>query len=100
MTNGSTIRRADYPNTPTKDREKGQLESLAEKAGDQLGTIAGQAEQVAHRVLEQGKEAGQGVQEVAGNIRSAVDRSIKDQPLATLAITAMVGFVLGALWKS
>ena len=38
--------------------------------------------------------------EVAGNLKGAVDRSVKDQPMATLAVAAAVGFVLGALWKS
>jgi ElaB/YqjD/DUF883 family membrane-anchored ribosome-binding protein len=38
--------------------------------------------------------------EVAGNFKSALDKSIKDQPMATLGVAAMVGFVLGALWKS
>jgi ElaB/YqjD/DUF883 family membrane-anchored ribosome-binding protein len=33
-------------------------------------------------------------------MKSAVDKSIKDQPMATLAAAAVVGFVLGALWKS
>ena len=51
-------------------------------------------------MAEQGREAGQQVQEVAGNIKGAVDKSVKDQPMATLAVAAMVGFVLGALWKS
>ena len=40
------------------------------------------------------------MQEVAGNIKGAVDKSVKDQPMATLAVVAAVGFVLGALWKS
>jgi ElaB/YqjD/DUF883 family membrane-anchored ribosome-binding protein len=38
--------------------------------------------------------------EVAGNLKSAVDKSVKDQPIVTLAMAAAVGFVLGALWKS
>jgi ElaB/YqjD/DUF883 family membrane-anchored ribosome-binding protein len=33
-------------------------------------------------------------------VRGAVDKSIKDQPIATLAVVAVAGFVLGALWKS
>ena len=37
---------------------------------------------------------------VAGNVKGAVDKSIKDQPMATLAVAAAAGFVLGALWKS
>ena len=38
--------------------------------------------------------------EVAGNFKRAVDKSVKDQPMATLFMAAAVGFVLGALWKS
>ena len=30
----------------------------------------------------------------------AVDKSVKDQPMATLALAAVVGFVLGAIWKA
>jgi len=41
-----------------------------------------------------------GVGEVADNLKTAADRSVKDQPMATLALAAALGFVLGALWKS
>ena len=29
-----------------------------------------------------------------------VDKSVKEQPLTTLAVAAGIGFVIGALWKS
>ena len=51
-------------------------------------------------LMLQGREAGERMQEVAGNMKGALDRSVKDQPMATLAMAAVVGFVLGALWKS
>ena len=73
---------------------------MADKATDQFKSAADQAENVANRVAEQGREAAERVQEVAGNLKGAVDRSVKDQPMATLAMVAVVGFVLGALWKS
>jgi ElaB/YqjD/DUF883 family membrane-anchored ribosome-binding protein len=57
-------------------------------------------EDAASKVAEQGREAGDRVQQVAGNMKSAVDKSVHDQPMATLAIAAVVGFVLGAIWKS
>jgi ElaB/YqjD/DUF883 family membrane-anchored ribosome-binding protein len=44
------------------------------------------------------RETGAG--EVAGNLKGAVDKSVKDQPMATLALAAVVGFVLGAIWKA
>ena len=43
---------------------------------------------------------GERMQEVAGNLKGALNQSIKDQPMATLAGAAIVGFVLGAIWKS
>ena len=41
-----------------------------------------------------------GAGEVAGNLKGAVDKSVKDQPMATLALAAAVSFVLGAIWKA
>lgn len=83
-----------------KERVTDQFERTAEKAADQVRSMADQAERVASRAAEQGREAGERIQEVAGNFRGAVDRSVKEQPMATLVMAAMVGFVLGALWKS
>ncbi len=83
-----------------KEKATGQFEKMADKATDNFRNMANQAEDVANRVAEQGREAGQRMQEVAGNFKGAVDRSVKEQPMATLAMAAVVGFVLGALWKS
>jgi ElaB/YqjD/DUF883 family membrane-anchored ribosome-binding protein len=102
MAQGSTQyrNRADNAGSDLKDKATEQFEKLADKATDQFGRVADTVESVAGRVAEQGREAGERVQEVAGNIKGAVDKSVKDQPMATLAVAAMVGFVLGALWKS
>ena len=83
-----------------KEKATGQFERMADKATDQFSNLANQAEAVANRAMEQGREVGDRVQEVAGNFKGAVDRSVKDQPMATLAVAAALGFVLGALWKS
>ena len=79
---------------------KDNFEKMADKATDQFHRVADQVEGVASRVAAEGREAGEKVQEVAGNLKGAVDKSVKDQPMATLAMAAAVGFVLGALWKS
>jgi ElaB/YqjD/DUF883 family membrane-anchored ribosome-binding protein len=34
-----------------------------------------------------------------GTFRGAVDKSLKDQPMTTLAMAAGMGLLLGALWK-
>ena len=99
----STRGQSGYAGSTTHDvKEKAtdQFEKLADKATDQFKSMADQAENVVNRVTEQGREAGERVQEVAGHFKGAVDKSVKDQPMAMLAMVAVVGFVLGALWKS
>jgi ElaB/YqjD/DUF883 family membrane-anchored ribosome-binding protein len=71
---------------------------LKDKATEQYKKVADRVEGYASSAADQIRDSGAG--EVAGNIKGAVDKSIKDQPMATLAMAAMVGFVLGALWKS
>jgi ElaB/YqjD/DUF883 family membrane-anchored ribosome-binding protein len=75
-------------------------ERFGDAAKDQMKRVGEQAENVANRVAEQGRAAGEGMQEVASNMKTALDRSVKDQPMATLAFAAVVGFVLGAIWKT
>ena len=83
-----------------KEKATDQFDRMADKASDQFKHMADQAEDVANRVAGQGREAAERVQQVAGNFKGAVDKSVKDQPMATLAVAAALGFVLGALWKS
>jgi ElaB/YqjD/DUF883 family membrane-anchored ribosome-binding protein len=73
---------------------------LKDIATEQLGKAVHQVEAVASAVAAQGRDAGERVQAVAGTIKGAVDKSVKDQPMATLAMAVVMGFVLGALWKS
>ncbi len=83
-----------------KEKATDQFEKIADTAADKFRDVADQAEHIASRVAEQGREVGDKVQQVAGNIKGAVDKSVKDQPMATLAMAAALGFVLGAIWKS
>jgi len=77
-----------------------QASNLKQKATDQFGRAADQAEEMANRVAEQGRQAAERMQDVAGNVKGAVSKSMKEQPMTTLVVAALVGFVLGALWKS
>jgi ElaB/YqjD/DUF883 family membrane-anchored ribosome-binding protein len=83
-----------------KEKATDQFENMADKASDQFKNVADQVEGVANRVAEQGREMGQHVGEVADRFKGAVNQSIKEQPMTTLALAAVAGFVLGALWKS
>ena len=99
---------ATTPNRPDfADTSRGVVHNVAEKAADladkagyQVDKALDSAEIAARTVAQQGREAGQRVSEVAENLKSAVDKSVNDQPMATLAIAAALGFVIGALWKS
>jgi ElaB/YqjD/DUF883 family membrane-anchored ribosome-binding protein len=71
---------------------------LKDQATDQIKKVADQVEGYASDAMDKLRETGAG--EVAGNIKGAVDKSVKDQPTATLALAAAVGFVLGAIWKA
>jgi ElaB/YqjD/DUF883 family membrane-anchored ribosome-binding protein len=71
---------------------------IKDKATDQRKKVAERAEGLASDAIDQLRETGAG--EVAGNLKGAVDKSFREQPVATLALAAAVGFVLGALWKS
>ena len=76
----------------------GRSDDLKDKASEQFKKVADRVEGLASSTVDQFRDTGAG--EVAGNIKGAVDKSVKDQPMATLALAAVVGFVLGALWKS
>ncbi|MDO9381281.1 MAG: hypothetical protein Q7T86_00300 [Hyphomicrobiaceae bacterium] len=92
MTQASFNRGADYSRNTAED--------LASKASDQIERVVSGVEQTARNLADQGRQAGEQVGVVADNFKSAVDKSVKDQPLTTLAVAAAVGFVIGALWKS
>jgi len=50
-------------------------------------------------VNEQAREYGEKAQEAARNFKPYVENSMKEKPMATLAVAAVIGFALGALWK-
>ena len=77
-----------------------KVHDLREKAGEQLDKVADHVESAVNTGLQRSREVGANVQQVAGNLKTAVDTSVKDQPMATLAMAAALGFVLGAIWKS
>src|SRR6476660_9193190 len=73
-----------------KEKATGKFEKMADKATDKFKSAADGGENVANRVRKQGREAGENLQEFAGNLKGAVHRSVKDQPMATLAMAAVL----------
>jgi hypothetical protein len=51
-------------------------------------------------VRDQADGPTQSVQAVAETFYSAVQKSLKNQPMTTLGFAVVMGFILGALWKA
>jgi len=75
-------------------------EGMMDKAAETVKGAAEQASDVASRAAEKGREASDAVQDVSRTMKEALDTSLRDQPMATLAVVAALGFILGALWRS
>jgi len=96
-----------YSQQRAEDRTRSAASHITEVASD-IASAASErvegamksAERVAQDLKQQGAEAGEKVNEVASNLKGALDKSVREQPMATLALTAALGFVIGALWKS
>jgi ElaB/YqjD/DUF883 family membrane-anchored ribosome-binding protein len=89
MTNQAT----DYSNENAADRMRSPVD------GDRITDASEKVQDMASDVAEQARQYGEKAQDAARQFKPFVERSLKDQPMATLAGAAIVGFVLGALWK-
>jgi ElaB/YqjD/DUF883 family membrane-anchored ribosome-binding protein len=105
-----TQQKADYPLDYSKtangmheasaaDAPRDSVRNMAEGAGDRLKSAADTAQEIAGRAAEQARNYGEKAQEAARNFKPYVENSMKEQPMATLAVAAIIGFALGALWK-
>jgi ElaB/YqjD/DUF883 family membrane-anchored ribosome-binding protein len=86
-----THQRAEYPLDYSTTVDK--------QAGDRVQNAADAAAELAGKVVEQTREYTGQAQEAVKNLKPFVEKSMKEQPMATLAVAAAVGLVLGALWK-
>jgi len=88
----------DYSKGPTQKPETA-ADRLTDTAADQFKKVADGAEELAGNVAQQVREYGEKAQDAVQNFKPFVKKSLKDQPMSTLAAAAAVGFILGALWK-
>jgi ElaB/YqjD/DUF883 family membrane-anchored ribosome-binding protein len=70
-----------------------------EEAVEQVKNAATHAAEFASGGLKHAGEAAEHASEVGRTFRTALEKSLRDQPRATLAGAAVIGFVFGALWK-
>ena len=95
-----TRQSAEYPLDYSKTSDpKDQLGEMVDTASNTLKAAADSAQALAGKVTEQAREYGNKAQEAAKEFKPYVEKSVRDQPMQTLAIVGVIGFVLGALWK-
>jgi ElaB/YqjD/DUF883 family membrane-anchored ribosome-binding protein len=79
----------DYSQGAERDKgAQGTMDRVKEAATEYAGKVADQA-----------REYGEQAQEAARDFKPYVEKSMKEQPMATLAVASVIGFMLGALWK-
>ena len=71
---------------------------MADAAGGKVKEVASSAQEMAGDIADQAREYGEQAQEAAKQVGPFVEKSL-EHPMATLAGAAVLGFVLGALWK-
>ena len=84
-----------------------EFKRLAEQVGNIVadkGSAAWQrarpsVEGVVSDAQEKGREVIDAARDVTDNFVDAIDKSIKNRPYTTLALFAVVGFLLGATWR-
>ncbi len=94
--------KADYPLDYRKaagEGAKDRLRNMAETATDKLKEAGDNAQEIADNVASQAREYGEKALAAAKEFKPFVEKSLKEQPMATLAGAAAIGFLLGALWK-
>ena len=97
-----TQQKAGYPLDYSKGSAyagKDRVREMADVATDKVKNVTESAEEIAGKVAEHAREYGEKAQEAVKIFKPYVDKSMKEQPMATLGIAAIIGFVLGALWK-
>jgi ElaB/YqjD/DUF883 family membrane-anchored ribosome-binding protein len=83
----------------TADTAKDRLRDMADATAGKVKEVAGDAQEIAGKVAHQAREYGEQAQKAVKQVKPFVEKSLKEQPMATLAGAAVLGFVLGALWK-
>jgi ElaB/YqjD/DUF883 family membrane-anchored ribosome-binding protein len=95
-----TQQRTEYPLDYTKGpTSNDRLSEDGEKTMGRVKAAAADAQEYAGQLAEQAREYGEKAQEAARQFKPFVEKSMKEQPMATLALAAVVGVVLGVLWK-
>ena len=74
------------------------MRDIADATAGKVKEVADDAQEMAEQVADQAREYGEEAQEAVKRVKPFVETSLKE-PMAMLAGAAVLGFVLGALWK-
>ena len=88
----------DYTKTagsPTANPQEDGADSLA----DRLNKATDETQEAAAKVAEQVREFTEKSQEAFDRLMPTIEKSLKERPLATLALASVAAFALGALLK-
>jgi ElaB/YqjD/DUF883 family membrane-anchored ribosome-binding protein len=88
----------DYGQPPPKGAED-RLRDTAGPTGERMKASEDNEKDVADSIADQARRYGEQAQGAVKQFRPFVQKSLKQQPMATLAGAAAIGFILGALWK-
>jgi ElaB/YqjD/DUF883 family membrane-anchored ribosome-binding protein len=91
MTQQRSPDRPDQPKQAATDRMREMATSTEDKLKD--------AQELASNIAEQARVYGEKAQEAAREFKPFLEKSMKDKPMQTLAGAAVIGFLLGAIWK-
>jgi ElaB/YqjD/DUF883 family membrane-anchored ribosome-binding protein len=97
-----TQQKSGYPLDYGKSTGEGRadrLRDVADTATDKLKDAGASAQEMGDKVATQAREYGEKAQEAAKQFKPFVEKSLKEQPMTTLAGAAVIGFLLGSLWK-
>jgi ElaB/YqjD/DUF883 family membrane-anchored ribosome-binding protein len=86
-----TQQRSGYPSgyaPGSSESVQDRMRDMADKAGEKLQDASANAQELAGNIAEQARQ-----------FKPFVEKSMKEQPMSTLAAAAAIGFVLGAIWK-
>jgi ElaB/YqjD/DUF883 family membrane-anchored ribosome-binding protein len=89
----------DYTRGPESTNIKDQANEAADQAMDPMKDTAHKVQRYAEQIGEQAVQYGEKAQETAQQYKSFVEKSLREQPMTTLAVAAVIGFILGAVWK-
>ena len=97
-----TQQRSGYPSgyaPGSSESVQDRMRDMADKAGEKLQDASANAQELAGNIAEQARRYGEKAQQAAQEFKPFVEKSMKEQPMSTLAAAAAIGFVLGAIWK-